>query len=131
MTSASSEHTAFVRSTSCPTSTGVTLSIPADVPGSSSRFGPPVSGSDPPSTSSQPSLVRKRLDPDWCSEYLGVETPDSGEPDRAPSALVSGMDSFRSWVSIAVSSSSMVAWLIGTTRPRFSTVEIRTRDRSL
>jgi hypothetical protein len=41
------------------------------------------------------------------------------------------MDSFRSWVSIAVSSSSMVAWLIGTTRPRFSTVEIRTRDRSL
>ena len=131
MTSASSEHAVFVLSMSSPTSAGLTLSIPADVPGSSSRFGPPESGSEPPSTSSQPSLVRKRLDPDCCSEYLGVETPDSGEPDRAPSALVSGMDSFRSWVSIAVSSSSMVAWLIGTTRPRFSTVEIRTRDRSL
>ena len=109
MTSASSEHAVFVLSMSSPTSAGLTLSIPADVPGSSSRFGPPESGSEPPSTSSQPSLVRKRLDPDCCSEYLGVETPDSGEPDRAPCALLSGMESFRSCVSIAVSSSSTVA----------------------
>jgi hypothetical protein len=48
------------------------------------------------------------LDPDWCSEYRGVETPDSGEsPEDRASAFVSGMDNFKSCVSIAVSSSAL------------------------
>ena len=102
MTSASSEHAALVRVVSCLASAGVTTSNPADVPGSSSGCGPPESSSQP----SEP--VRNRLDPDWCSEYRGVETPDSGEsPEDRASAFVSGMDNFKSCVSIAVSSSAL------------------------
>ena len=103
------------------------MSIPADVPGSSSRFGPPVSGSDPlhlfPAVFGAQALTR-----------TGARVPGRGDAglwaDRAPSALVSG------WTASdrgCPSPCPRPPWSPGhrDARPRFSTVEIALRPEPL